>query len=110
MFIHSLSLLQAAEGEFAFVIAVFSKDAELISPDLYASIVLAVLISTIVPPFALRFTISHYNKIAERMVREAEKLEQLRRSSSIDAGPTPEDQEKQLRVRGNLKFYSLVVC
>ncbi|EED95900.1 Na+/H+ exchange protein also known as sodium:hydrogen antiporter, partial [Thalassiosira pseudonana CCMP1335] len=47
----------AAEGEFAFVIAVFAVDQELISPDLYASIVLAVLVSTIIPPFALRFTI-----------------------------------------------------
>jgi Kef-type K+ transport system membrane component KefB len=41
----------AAEGEFAFVIAVFNVDSGLISKDIYASIVLAVLLSTIVPPF-----------------------------------------------------------
>jgi len=88
----------AAEGEFAFVIAVFSKDAGLISADLYASIVLAVLISTIIPPFALRATISYYNKVAEKIVKEAESKE--RRRSSVATGSlelTPEEQEKQLR-------------
>lgn len=52
----------AAEGEFAFVIAVFAVDQGLIDKDLYASVVLAVLISTILPPFLLRFTISYYDK------------------------------------------------
>ena len=52
----------AAEGEFAFVIAVFAVDEGIISVDLYASIVLAVLLSTIIPPFLLRFTIAYYNK------------------------------------------------
>jgi Kef-type K+ transport system membrane component KefB len=47
----------AAEGEFAFVIAVFSVDSGLISEDLYASVVLAVLISAIVPPFGLRYVL-----------------------------------------------------
>lgn len=60
----------AAEGEFAFVIAVFSVDNGLIDKDLYASVVLAVLISTIIPPFLLRFTISHYKKKAEEELRK----------------------------------------
>lgn len=47
----------AAEGEFAFVIAVFSVDNGLTSKDLYASVVLAVLISAIVPPFGLRYVL-----------------------------------------------------
>ena len=89
---------QAAEGEFAFVIAVFSVDSGLISPDLYASIVLAVLISTIVPPFALRFTISYFNKIAEKMVKQAEDLER-QRAGTIDEALSPEEQEKRLRER-----------
>lgn len=59
----------AAEGEFAFVIAVFAVDKGLIDKDLYASVVLAVLISTIIPPFLLRFTISHYNKKAEEAIK-----------------------------------------
>ena len=92
-------LSQAAEGEFAFVIAVFAKDQDLISADLYASIVLAVLISTIIPPFALRFTLSYYNKIAARMIKQAEDLER-QRATTIDAslGLTREEQEKRLRV------------
>ena len=89
---------QAAEGEFAFVIAVFSVDSGLISPDLYASIVLAVLISTIVPPFALRFTISYFNKLAEKMVKQAEDLER-QRAGTIDEALSPEEQEKRLRER-----------
>ncbi|GAX13284.1 hypothetical protein FisN_17Hh224 [Fistulifera solaris] len=60
----------AAEGEFAFVIAVFSVDSGLISEKLYASVVLAILISTVIPPFALRFTISYYNKRAEKMIEK----------------------------------------
>jgi len=88
----------AAEGEFAFVIAVFAADNGLISPDLYASIVLAVLISTILPPFALRFTISHYNKLSGKIVKKAEHLER-RRSMSMDgmAAFSPEEQERLLR-------------
>jgi len=65
----------AAEGEFAFVIAVFSVDAGLITKQLYSSIVLAVLISTIIPPFCLRFTINYYNKRAEKLVAEAAQAE-----------------------------------
>ena len=97
---------QAAEGEFAFVIAVFAKDQNLISADLYASIVLAVLISTIIPPFALRYTISYYNKIAERMVKQAEELER-QRASTIDPklSLTPQEKEQRLMVRSNLWIY-----
>jgi predicted Kef-type K+ transport protein len=69
----------AAEGEFAFVLAVFAVEAELISKDLYASVVLAVLISTIIPPFLLRFTISYYNKKGEEAVKEAAAEEDLRK-------------------------------
>jgi len=87
----------AAEGEFAFVIAVFSKDQGLISADLYASIVLAVLISTIIPPFALRYTISYFNRMAERMVKDAEELERQRANTIDDTMClTPEEQEKRL--------------
>ena len=80
------------------MIAVFSVDAGLIHPDLYASIVLAVLISTIIPPFALRFTISHFNKMAERLVKQAEDLER-QRADTIDEALSPEEQEKRLRER-----------
>lgn len=60
----------AAEGEFAFVIAVFSVENGLIDKDQYASVVLAVLLSTIIPPFLLRFTISYYTKKAEKELQD----------------------------------------
>lgn len=68
----------AAEGEFAFVIAVFAVDSDLITPDLYASVVLAVLLSTIIPPFLLRFTISYYNKKGQELVERAAEEEEFR--------------------------------
>jgi hypothetical protein len=74
----------AAEGEFAFVIAVYSVDAALIDKRLYASVVLAVLISTIIPPFCLRFIISYYNKKGEEAVAIAAENEKLR-GQSLDA-------------------------
>mmetsp|Transcript_29294 Transcript_29294/g.49924 ORF Transcript_29294/g.49924 Transcript_29294/m.49924 type:complete len:806 (+) Transcript_29294:129-2546(+) len=92
----------AAEGEFAFVIAVFAADQGLISPDLYASIVLAVLISTIIPPFALRFTISYYNNLALKMLKEAEDLERQRgRSPSEDLSPQELEATLREQIRAN---------
>jgi Kef-type K+ transport system membrane component KefB len=55
----------AAEGEFAFVIAVFAVSNGLITTNLYASIVLAVLLSTMVSPLLLRKTLSYFNKQIE---------------------------------------------
>ncbi len=69
----------AAEGEFAFVIAVFAVDDGLIHPDLYASVVLAVLLSTIIPPFLLRFTIAYYNKKGQETVERAAEEEGMRK-------------------------------
>lgn len=45
------------------MIAVFAVDKELISSDLYASVVLAILLSTVIAPFSLRVVIK---KNAER--------------------------------------------
>jgi hypothetical protein len=73
----------AAEGEFAFVIAVFAVSEGLVSEDLYASLILAVLISTIIPPFLLRFTISYYNRKGEEAVAKAAEEENLRDHSVI---------------------------
>lgn len=44
----------AGEAEFAFVVAVFGVTEELIAPELYASVVLAILLSTILSPLLLR--------------------------------------------------------
>ncbi|CAB9502149.1 Cation/H(+) antiporter [Seminavis robusta] len=85
----------AAEGEFAFVIAVYSVDNELISKDLYASVVLAVLISTVIPPFALRFTISYYNKKAEEAVQQAVK-EEMNRNHDLESTVDEPDRAHKL--------------
>jgi hypothetical protein len=65
------SFSMAAEGEFALVIAVFSVNAGLISLKLYSSIVLSILLSTIFPPFMLRFTINYYRKKSEKAIQQA---------------------------------------
>ena len=54
------------------MIAAFAVDKGLIDKDLYSSIVLAILLSTIIAPFSLRFTISYFNKRALATVMMAE--------------------------------------
>lgn len=82
----------AAEGEFAFVIAVFAVDSQIITVELYASIVLAVLFSTIAPPFLLRFTISYYTKRAQDKINAAaeEELTRSRHRLGLRLGPNGE--------------------
>ena len=63
-----VGLSMMAEGEFAFVIAVFAVANDMISQELYASVVLAVLVSTVIGPFFLRYTISYFNKQIESAV------------------------------------------
>lgn len=95
----------AAEGEFAFVIAVFAVENELIDPDLYASVVLAVLLSTIIPPFALRFTINYYNKRAEEDLAEiAEKEMQRNHDLEADTEQTDlTDTEREAKLAGEIR-------
>lgn len=92
----------AAEGEFAFVIAVFAVGDGLIDKSLYAKVVLAVLLSTIIPPFLLRFTISYYNKKGEEAVENAAKEEEKRRH-----GLQPEDADI---VSGILHGSTIFLC
>jgi Kef-type K+ transport system membrane component KefB len=66
----------AAEGEFAFVIATFSVNAGIIDENIYASVVLAILISAVVSPFLLRFVIRFYNPISENDELEENSLEE----------------------------------
>ena len=93
----------AAEGEFAFVIAVFSVDSGLISAQMYASVVLAVLLSTIIPPFLLRFTIKYYNRKAqEALERLAQEELDKKHDLEIDAPSdltSPEQRHEKLKKR-----------
>jgi hypothetical protein len=46
------------EAEFAFVVAVFGVSEGLIPPDIYASVVFAILVSTVISPLLLRTTLA----------------------------------------------------
>jgi hypothetical protein len=81
----------AAEGEYAFVIAVFSVDSWLINKDFYASVVLAVLMSTIIPPFLLKFTTSYYHRKAQETI---EKIAQEELDKNYDLEPHTADEER----------------
>ncbi|CAJ1966557.1 unnamed protein product [Cylindrotheca closterium] len=94
----------AAEGEFAFVIAVFAVGDGLFDKKLYAKVVLAVLLSTIVPPFLLRFTISYYNKKGEEAVEDAAKEEDNRRNTKTSQ---PNDADI---VHGILQGSTIFLC
>ena len=50
----------AGEAEFAFLVARFGFTEDLFSEQVYASVVFAILLSTIVSPVMLRLSISHY--------------------------------------------------
>jgi len=89
----------AAEGEFAFVIAAYSVAEGIIEIDLYSSIVLAILLSTIVAPFSLKYTIGYFNKRALEDVEEAEK-EMLK-------GGDMEEQLKSGLIDGSLVFFCI---
>ena len=54
-----------AEGEFAFVIAVYCVSHQLLNQDQYAGIVLAVLLSTMLAPNLLRATLTYFQKQLE---------------------------------------------
>jgi hypothetical protein len=99
----------AAEGEFAFVIAVFAVDNELINKDLYASVVLAVLLSTIIPPFLLKFTIGYYNRQAHETVRKLanEEMELQHDLESEQAEPADLEgiskEEREAKLAGEIR-------
>ncbi len=87
----------AAEGEFAFVIAADSVSKGLIGEDLYSSIVLAILLSTIIAPFSLRFTITYFNKKALAEVEDAEGM--IQKQGDID------DELKRGILKGSTIFF-----
>jgi hypothetical protein len=92
----------AAEGEFAFVIAVFAVDEGLIDKDLYASVVLAVLLSTIFPPFLLKFTIGYYNRQAAANVRKIAN-DEMERHHNLEDDSEPTKEEREARLEGDIK-------
>lgn len=74
-----------AEGEFAFVIAVFGIENHLTDSVTYAAVILAVLLSTIIAPFLLRIVISNANRQGKKRAQEAE-AEFLSREEDLEKG------------------------
>jgi Kef-type K+ transport system membrane component KefB len=76
----------AGEAEFAFVVAVFGVTEGLIPPDFYASIVLAILMSTIVSPLLLRSTLALFpyepKQLLDDEVQATDCLEEIKIPSS----------------------------
>jgi len=105
----STGFSMAAEGEFAFVIAVFSVDKGLISQTLYASIVLAVLLSTIFPPFLLRYTITYWNKKSEAMVAHAAEMA-LTERNDIEQGSMTQEEKDAALAAGILAETTFFMC
>ncbi len=66
----------AGEAEFAFLVAVFGVTEGLIPPDLYASVVLAILLSTILSPLMLRTLLAVY-PVTPKMEQDNPNEEQL---------------------------------
>lgn len=97
----------AAEGEFAFVIAVFAVDSGLINTELYASVVLAVLLSSIIPPFLLRFTIGYYNRKAQADVDRLAK-EEMERNHDLERDTEMSDEDRQAQLVGDIRSKTAV--
>ncbi len=95
-----VGLSMAGEAEFAFVVAVFGVTEGLIPPDLYASVVLAILLSTILSPLLLRTTLAlfPYNQIssceAEPQEDEEEKVVNKGQGSSVVSSGTTQGQHQ----------------
>ena len=58
---------------------------------MYSSIVLAILLSTVIAPFSLRFTIHYFEKKTFQEIEDAEELEKVRQETG--------NSEEQLKVR-----------
>jgi len=89
----------AAEGEFAFVIAAYSVDSGLLDGDLYSSIVLAILLSTVIAPFSLRFTIHYFEKKTFQEIEDAEELEKVRQETGNS------EEQLKLEIQGGISIF-----
>eukprot|EP00490_Sorites_sp_Unknown_P007490 CAMPEP_0114670266 /NCGR_PEP_ID=MMETSP0191-20121206/39322_1 /TAXON_ID=126664 /ORGANISM="Sorites sp." /LENGTH=84 /DNA_ID=CAMNT_0001927609 /DNA_START=1289 /DNA_END=1539 /DNA_ORIENTATION=+ len=60
----------SAWGEFAFILATASFEEGTIDMEAFSSVLLAVMVSVIVSPYALRLTVNHY---AKRQMKKLDK-------------------------------------
>jgi hypothetical protein len=88
-----------AEGEFAFVIAVFCVSHQLFTQDQYAGIVLAVLLSTMLAPNLLRYTLSYFQRQLENELapftekgKAANTYDPMKDASNLEDGVLPDEE------------------
>jgi len=67
----TVGLAMSTWGEFAFIIAVGAKNSNLIDDDTFASCILAVLMSCLISPFALRYAITHFHNKTKSVMLQA---------------------------------------
>lgn len=60
----TIAFAMSAWGEFAFIIAVYSKEHNIMDDNTFSSLVFAILLSVILAPYALSFILNHYNTAA----------------------------------------------
>ena len=60
----TISFAMSAWGEFAFIVVLYGKEEALIAEDIFASVVLAIMLSVIIAPICLRATISFFSQPA----------------------------------------------
>jgi hypothetical protein len=72
-----VSLAMMCRGEFNFIIASFSLAVGLLTPELYAAVVLANLIASIVSPLLLAKAIRYYNGLSEQYMSTSHPVKRL---------------------------------
>lgn len=99
-----VGLSMAGEAEFAFLVAVFGVTEQLIPPDLYASVVLAILMSTILSPLLLRTLLSIYPIVPKE---EAQVVDEEEEDTSHCNGDNPHHDAQLTSIRSNSLLPSL---
>lgn len=85
------SVAMTCRGEFSFIIAAFGIGEGLFDPELYSSIIFAVLLSSITSPTILTLVLRHYNRLAEKY------LEKDQMGRSVRGGKMPLHVNIQIR-------------
>jgi len=66
-----VGIAMTCRGEFSFIIAAFAVEEELFDNETYASIVFAVLLSSITSPYVLLRVINYYNELSSKQLEES---------------------------------------
>lgn len=67
-------LSMTCRGEFSMIIAAFALSEGVIDPEMYAAVVLAVLISAVTSPFMLLKSINHFKSLQEKQLQATDPL------------------------------------